>query len=276
MNEILDPIIQEAAENDTRETCTDASGIERCAVCGEPVRQYIEAVGKVVPVRCACYDRADAERKRAEQIEAVRKDYTASRFYDLGYARCTFGADRFPDSEASRLCRAFVDRWEEMEANNYGLLLLGALGTGKSFYAASIVNALVDNGVAAAMVSTSRLISMTDNGKDTPALLEEMGRARLLVLDDLGAERETDFALEQLELFIDARSLAGRPLIVTTNYTKQELDSLADRRKARIFDRVKAMCCMPVILTGTSRRVDSAKKRARECRKILTSGRTMS
>ena len=90
-------------------------------------------------------------------------------------------------------------------------------------------------------------------------------------LDDLGAERDTDFALEVLESFVDARCLVSRPLLVTTNLSGKQLRNPADLRYARLFDRVLALCPYPVLLTGASRRVKQEEARRNRLRELLDS-----
>ena len=90
-----------------------------------------------------------------------------------------------------------------------------------------------------------------------------------MALDDLGAERDTDFAVEVLENFVNSRILAARPLLGTTNLTGSELSEPRDLRYARIFDRVLTLCPTPVLLTGQSRRVGQKESRRKEMRSLL-------
>ena len=81
----------------------------------------------------------------------------------------------------------------------------------------------------------------------------------LLILDDLGAERSTDYALEQVYNIVDSRYRAGLPVIYTTNLTLEELKNPADMRYARIYDRVLEKC-FPVEFRGVSRRKHGARQ----------------
>lgn len=91
----------------------------------------------------------------------------------------------------------------------------------------------------------------------------------MVALDDLGAERDTEYAVEQLESFVNGRDLSGKPLIVTTNLLRKDMDNPTNVAYARVFDRVKKQCCRTIVLTGPSKRVDQARKRAELCKKIL-------
>jgi DNA replication protein DnaC len=85
------------------------------------------------------------------------------------------------------------------------------------------------------------------------AYLERLNRCRLLILDDFGMERGTEYALEQVYNVIESRTRSGRPLIVTTNLSLSELQNPTDTAHARIYDRVLELC-IPICFTGESMR----------------------
>ena len=90
----------------------------------------------------------------------------------------------------------------------------------------------------------------------------------LLIIDDVGAERDTPFSREQLCVVIDERSEARRPLIVTTNYTLDEMRSCQDHAQQRLFDRITALC-VPVAVIGESRRREIGEGKLREAKALL-------
>ena len=67
---------------------------------------------------------------------------------------------------------------------------------------------------------------------------------------------------------IDQRYFAGKPLIVTTNLTRQELDSPGDSRYRRVYDRVLEMS-VPVEFSGESIRPEKAKQKREDMKKLL-------
>ncbi len=71
----------------------------------------------------------------------------------------------------------------------------------------------------------------------------------LLILDDFGMERGTEYGLEQVYSVIDSRYRSDKPLIATTNLTLEELQNPQDTPHARIYDRLTYMCA-PVRFTG--------------------------
>ena len=64
----------------------------------------------------------------------------------------------------------------------------------------------------------------------------------LLVIDDLGSERDTPYASDLVYQIIDARYRSGKPLIVTTNLTLEELENPGSRDRERIYQRVLERC----------------------------------
>ena len=97
----------------------------------------------------------------------------------------------------------------------------------------------------------------TLNGRN--AYIERLCSFPLLILDDFGMERGTEYGLEQVYNVIDSRCRSHRPLIVTTNLTLSELQNPADRAHQRIYDRVLAMCT-PICCSGINFRKEQAQK----------------
>lgn len=115
-------------------------------------------------------------------------------------------------------------------------------GTGKTYLAGCIANALMEREVPVRMTNFAAILNDltgTLNGRN--AYIERLCSFPLLILDDFGMERGTEYGLEQVYNVIDSRYRSHRPLIVTTNLTLSELQNPADRAHQRIYDRVLAM-----------------------------------
>lgn len=259
-----------------RPTVRDAQGVLRCPVCGDRVELELPGIGRVF-CACTCVKQEDERERREAELnerrEAARRLLAESRLDNPAYRRCRFSTDRCAElpelQEASRICRSYAERFEQFEKQCAGLMLTGPVGTGKTFYAAAIVNALLDRGVPALIVPTVRLISALRTSADPRRVLDLLDRFSLLVLDDLGAERMTDPALELLETVVDARALLQKPMCVTTNLKPHQLSNPADQRFRRLFDRLHSLCCIPVSLVRRSLREDQARIRAARCRELL-------
>ena len=185
---------------------------------------------------------------------------------------CRFSQDngKVPQLEQAR---RYVDHWEELYRENMGLLFWGRPGNGKTFAAACIANALLEReGIRETTVKMTtlgtvlnRLLGMAAQDKEW--YLGSLRSCDLLILDDFGMERQTDYAREQVFGIIDGRCMAGKPLIVTTNLSLQELKEPADLAQQRICDRILAQC-IPVCFSGESLRREKAKENLRRYRQL--------
>ena len=98
----------------------------------------------------------------------------------------------------------------------------------------------MDQGVPVMMTNFARLLNkLTDMySGDRNAYINSFNSFPLLIIDDLGVERNSEFAREQVFNIIDSRYRSQLPMIVTTNLTVDELKNPADLARARIYDRV--------------------------------------
>lgn len=221
---------------------------------------------RIVCCQCACDIRREEAERRARQDRERRIRARAMRSVgvpDGKLASCRFDAAQ--DTPELQKCRRYADNWDEMKIQNSGLLLWGNTGNGKTFAAACIVNALIDRGIPAMITSFPRILA---SGMDKQDIVCAARRYPLLVLDDLGAERSSEYALETVYMVIDERYKAKKPLIVTTNMTLDDLCRPKNMRYQRIYDRVLEMC-VPVVFRGDSMRRVKAQEKLHRVQEIL-------
>ena len=153
-----------------------------------------------------------------------------------------------------QLAQRYVEHWPEMREKNVGLLLWGGVGTGKSYMAGCIANALMEQEVAVCMTNFARIMNELNNAfAGRNEVVDRLCGYPLLIIDDFGMERGTEYALEQIYNIIDSRYRSRKPLIVTTNLTLTELKNPQDTAHARIYDRLLELCT-PISCTGPSMR----------------------
>ena len=224
-------------------------GLIYCSKCHTPRQKRIEVSGKTIEPRCMCacqtedYDRREQERKHREFLDMVAKNRNIG-LPDPGLRKHTFENDLGYNPKQIRMAKRYVQHWEEMQKNSTGLLLWGDVGTGKSFIAGCIANALLDKGVPVIMTNFARLLNkLTDMyAGDRNAYIDSFKRYPLMIIDDLGVERNSEFAREQVFSVIDSRYRSELPMIVTTNLTLEELQHPEDLSRSRIYDRVLERC----------------------------------
>lgn len=166
--------------------------------------------------------------------------------------------------------KKYCENWEKIYKNNNGLLLWGDVGTGKTFVAGCIANYLLQHRIPVLVTSLSKIINDLQGFgiQDKNEYLDSLNKFKLLVLDDLGAERQSDFALEQVFNVIDNRYKNGQPVIITTNLSLTELKEPKDMKYKRIYDRILEMC-VPLKFEGESKRPKKSKDKLDILRDIL-------
>ena len=144
-----------------------------------------------------------------------------------------------------------------------------AVGTGKSYFAGCIANALMEKEVSVCMTNFALILNdLAASYKDRNKYIARLCSFPLLILDDFGMERGTEYGLEQVYNVIDSRYRSGKPLIVTTNLTLEELQNPEDTAHARIYDRLTEMCT-PVCITGGNFRKARAREKMERLKKLL-------
>ena len=274
---MLDNIIrtaQKGAEVDPDDYERD--GLLYCHRCGTAKQHRIKTPSgkdRVVPCMCACqsarYDQDRKEEKKRREMEEIER--LRSSGIRLALRGCTFDkADPGRNKTQLDLARRYAEHFGEMKDNNTGLLFFGPPGNGKTFTAACIANDLVSRGIPVLMTTFPDIIRLAQDMESDEKLnyFRSLNRYDLLVVDDLGVERKTDFGYETVFSVIDQRYIAGKPLIVTTNLTRQELDHPGDPRYSRVYDRILEMS-VPVEFSGESIRPEKAKQKRDEMKQLL-------
>lgn len=202
--------------------------------------------------------KAEMERRAKEEKEArlVRIDLNRRKaFDDVRLRQWTFENDDKANEAISSVAQKYADNFYTMLGRGKGLLLYGGVGTGKSFIAACIVNEVLKQEYSCRFTNFSRLANMLLGCEfgEKQEYLDSLQRYQLLVIDDLGSERGTEFMNEVVYSVIDARQVSQLPLIVTTNLTGDELKHPKDIHSERVFSRLFEMC-IPVEVKGKDRR----------------------
>ena len=251
-------------------------GLLHCGKCHTPKEAFfqkgIALMGKNKhPVECAC-KRTKREKQEAiinekKHIELVRR-LKADGFSDPAMLGWTFENDHSRNPQMLHAHR-YVEQWQTMRSENLGLLLWGGVGTGKSFLAGCIANALMEQEVPVRMTNFARILNTLNSsfsGRNN--VIDHLCRYPLLIIDDFGMERSTEYALEQIYNIVDSRYRSRKPLIVTTNLTLDELRHPQDTAHARIYDRLLEMC-VPISCIGTSFRKENAQKKLERLKLLM-------
>lgn len=258
----------------------DQDGILHCGVCHSPKEMVLPLFGDEVPpvtvcTLCQCQQKElDAQDARAAaQRRRIQNEELLTTLLEIGAALpFTYDFSQYDGGSEKNFqqARYYADHFDRMLAENVGLMFWGDTGRGKTFFSESIGQQLIQNGH---MVLYTRIGKIADacaanNGRDRTFVMNAVSRADLLILDDLGVERDTPFMLEQADNIINTRYLSKRPLITTTNLHPRDLISAEDLAHRRPYERIMEMC-RPVEIVGENRRTAMAAKRSAAWEKLL-------
>lgn len=228
---------------------------EHCKFCGKPlVYTGVAFAGMLIawspmPERCTC-EKAVAYWKRADDAEARKKEAAEVREEQgrqqrridrlIGnsgikkrFLQRTFAAFRCDTPErkvAYDVAKAYADEWDAHKADGTGLYIEGTNGTGKTHLAAAIAIQLITERHVPCICKTAGDLLLDikntfDNGEGITEkqVLDLYKEVDLLIIDDLGKERCTDWSVSTLYSILNDRYEEMRPTIITTNYNSDDL-----------------------------------------------------
>lgn len=240
-----------------------------CEVCGRyvpPLEVEILGVKRMVQPKCKCEaDKHTGFVKDAKEYEIKRQIEQKFSINNLGerFASCTFEAfqSRPGTAKAFSNAKTYAESFENVDSD--GLLIWGIPGNGKSHIAAAIAHAVKAKEKTVVFQTVPELlerIRSTFNAKqkDTEkSIMEALLHCDLLVLDDIGSEKISDWVLDVMFRIVDGRYRQKKPIVYTTNLNPKELKfQLNDR----IYDRMIETSTI-IENSGTSYRREIAEKR---------------
>ncbi len=260
----------------------DEEGYLCCGKCHtrkerEIILPFLDGSGQSHHRRVGVLCKCQVERRDQEEKEMAMREHrqTVKRLQSVCFksqakTKQTFEAATKIPEEILKKAHSFVDNWQEMKRENTGLLFWGDVGTGKSFTAACIANALMEQEVSVLMRNMGDF--MSGDFEEREELCRSIASYGLVILDDLGMERGTEYGLETAFRVIDARCESRKPTIITTNLTLQDLKNPKDLMHQRIYDRVLEMCT-PICFSGESVREEIHKSKKGILQRIFRGGR---
>lgn len=208
-----------------------------------------EATNTASPCRCRAGRIAQA---RAYSLSAVIPKY----FRGVSF-------DRAPvvnmDPTLVREVRRYVDDIEGNLGAGRGLWFMGDVGTGKTTLAMLVSKAALDAGRSVAIYSLPRLLAEIretfddDSQRSYLELLQRLSDVDLLHVDDVGAEKTSEWVLEQLYAIVNARYEAECSIVITTNLQPHEL---SEQIGERTVSRLTEICGAGLPMYGDDWRMD--------------------
>ena len=235
--------------------------VKYCGYCGKELEQLKWGEEYYLSVYKAC-DCPESEKAKVEEERARAEQQKAERIKNL-YAKSEMSkrarACRFEDyqltiynSEAYKICKDYAENFNKIKNKpRNGLFIVGECGVGKSHVAFATANALIES--EKRVICTSMIDLLADlranfqNSATEANTLAKYSNCDLLVLDDLGKEKPTEWALQMMYSIVDNRYNNLKPIIVTTNYTAGDLVKRFtinndNATASAIIDRLYEMC----------------------------------
>lgn len=272
MTEIMERLIESTRRANEAEDDVFIGGVRCCGKCHTPKEKMIEHDGKfyLCSITCKCElekavkEKEEAARKKRMEIVIRRRQ---EGFPDQDMMRWTFATDDGSNPRMTGLMKRYVENFEEFKKTGYGLILYGPVGTGKTFAAAEVVNALIEAGYPCLMTNFTRISQVLWSAEEKQAYMDSLNAFDLIVLDDLATENNSEYMKSIIFQIIDSRYRAGLPMIVTTNIDPVQAsgESLLNRR---LYDRLQERC-MLVKVEGDNKRSKIGKANAEAARKLL-------
>ena len=249
-----------------------------CKTCHErkdgEIRSFLDK-NFIFKNNCKCdRERLEREKKREreQEIEQLKRDC----FISMSHWSYKFDNYRGEKDKSYIIARNFVKEYEQMKKENIGLLFCGTVGSGKTYLACSIANALIEEYMIRVKIRNfAQIINDLQKGGfdlDKNEYIEALTNVSVLILDDLGIERDTSYAKEQVYNIVNSRYLKQKPTIFTTNLPYEKIQNSDDGVEyERIYSRIIEMC-IPVKVIGEDFRKRLQKEKLRKNKERLLNG----
>lgn len=264
----MDFKLAELSRGDPDNYYIGAGGLKRCKKCDCALEMILSSrYREDIKVRCMCKCELDAQEEESKILR--KRQIETNRSHCFGSSKLIDARFDDSDNDAVVKTRNYATDFNLYLGNNVGLLLYGKIGAGKSYLAGCIANELIDQGYLVKMSNLTQMVNEMNATFEIKAeYLYRLNRYDLLIIDDFGVERGTEYMLEQLYSIIDARYASGKPMIVTTNLSVEQLNKPSNIELARVYDRIIERC-HPVKVEGASRRRKSMRDNYNEIENML-------
>ena len=261
IEEFINTVLESCKKSYTNAECDfEKGGLLYCGKCGTPKQCRIEINGTLRTEYCMCECENEAYMQEREKIKSSKGKDAAERMRCVCFSdkqllyNSTFSDDDGKgDRNAFRTFRNYADNFDTAFKENHGILIYGNVGSGKTFAAACITNQVIDSGYSAYFTSFPEIKNILWSANDKQAVINDICSYDLLVIDDFGVESDGSYTSEIITNIFDTRVKMQKPMVLTSNFTPEQLTKGGKIEYQRIISRVLGDC-MAIKYTGEDRR----------------------
>lgn len=225
-----------------------------CGNCNTPKEVYIKWAGEIEGyVGCMCECQVKQRSGRLERDRKNDRDHRRLEVFNQSLAlfHSRISEDDERDRLASEAVRDYILNLGTNIRDGKGLLIVGETGVGKTFFAASVANEAIDRDYRVLFTKLGALVNEYTISSNKENYLSHLRNFDLIVLDDLGIERNTNYSDESAYRIIDTIYNSGISTIVTTNNMATASQDLPTQRiMSRLCERAKG-----ILVKGKDRRL---------------------
>ena len=217
----------------------------KCKFCGKDLKPigldylYVNISPEFIEYeRCTCeksinywkeIDMKDQEQKKRQHYKEIINQFYSQNYISKRLKEYKF--DNFKVTDINKkeveIAKDYTNKCINNKLEN-GLIITGNSGVGKTHLAASISNELIQKDILVLMGRLTSLLDMIketfkDNSKSENELIDLFSNLDMIVIDDLGTEKISQWALDKLYTIIENRNENKLPIIITTRFDKQSL-----------------------------------------------------
>ena len=278
MNHIINDIAKNAADVCAgAEMYTGEDGLLYCSKCNTARQCVVPGFGlmpqKIQFCMCKCMVEEEETKQLQLKTEMTNLEIANARQLssdDPAFKTHTFANDNGQHPELMKKARKYADDFQKHLKNGSGLLLCGNKGTGKTYAAEAIANRVIDQNYLAIFTTFGKIAekALEVGYEGRREFFESLMNCPLLIIDDVGTERETDYMMETIQRVIDDRDRSFKPLIVTTNFTADEINHPSSGVWQRVWSRIMRTC-YPIKCDGNDMRAEAGKARNKAMKKYF-------
>ena len=247
-------------------------GLWYCGKCDTQKEFYLESGIKVV---CLC--KCEAEKRIQEEKKIALQSFLKKNEngIDLEFRNVTF-ADAYPNQkEYVDKLKKYVEQFDtgyNFKKKNVGLYIEGKVGNGKTMLAKMLANEMLNAGYTVVMMSIQSAVDKINNFDTKAEYKKKLESCDLLIIDDLGAEAQTDYVKSKVAEIINIRYQIHLPIVVTTNLERSRLASTKDNKLPLELERSYSRlieCTYQMIVKENGYRIKIAEERKKELTKLF-------